>query len=111
MDTLYVYMHAGLNVTNGTRFWTSGLSDKCPNSFGWCTGKEKEFLSTSVLGLDNFNSAKGAECVTATFEKVDNMTNLRLQADLCDILAKKHVICEVFLFLNFYSSMCFVIEH
>jgi hypothetical protein len=86
---------SGLNIPNGTRFWTSGLSDKCTNSFGWCTGKEKEFLNTALLGLENFDSTNGTECVTALFEHTANKTNFALRADLCDFLARRRVICEV----------------
>jgi hypothetical protein len=94
IEDIYL-IFSGLNIPHGTRFWTSGLSDKCTNSFGWCTGKENEFLNTALLGLDKFDSTNGAECVTATFENSDNKTNFALQADICDLLAKRRVICEV----------------
>jgi hypothetical protein len=84
-----------LNVTNGTSFWTSGSSDKCPNSYGWCGTDEKEFIDYQLLGLDPFQSAGGKECVSATLDK----SKLVLQADSC--ATKMRYICEVKSQLNF----------
>jgi hypothetical protein len=78
-----------MNDTNGTSFWTSGSSDKCPNSYGWCGTGEKELINYQLLGLDPFRSAGGKECVSATLDK----SKLVLHADSC--ATKKRYICEV----------------
>jgi hypothetical protein len=77
------------NISNGASFWTSGSSDKCPNSYGWCGTGEKELISFKILELDQFLSSGGKECVSATLDKSD----LVLQADSC--ATKKRYICEV----------------
>jgi hypothetical protein len=78
-----------LNGTNGTSFWTSGSSDKCPNSYGWCGTGEKELIDYQLLDLDPFQSAGGKECVSATLDKSD----LILRPDSC--FKKMRFICEV----------------
>lgn len=79
-----------LGISLGTSFWTSGLqSNKCPNLFGWCNGKEKEFIDASLFDLGTGNK----ECVTVTMEKTVNKSSLVLQSESCS--GKKRFICEV----------------
>jgi hypothetical protein len=76
-------------LADGESFWTTGLSDKCPNSFGWCGSSDREFISYQSLGVQSFQSAPGAECVSATLQK----NELVMQAEKCS--NKKLMICEV----------------
>jgi len=81
----------GLNYSS-TQFWTSGSSDKCANSFGWCSAKDKEFINFELLGNKSLESAGGKECVAANFEKSANKSELILQSDTCK--SNKRAICE-----------------
>jgi hypothetical protein len=78
-------------LSNGTSFWTSGSSDKCPNSFGWCGSSEREFISYQSLGVQSFQSATDAECVSATLQN----NELVMQTEKCS--TKKLMFCEVYL--------------
>jgi hypothetical protein len=81
----------------GDSFWTSGSSDKCPNSFGWCGSSDREFISYQSLGVQSFQSAPGAECVSATLQK----NELVLQPEKCS--TKKLMFCEVYLTFGLHS--------
>jgi len=76
-------------LTDGASFWTTGSSDKCPNSFGWCGSSDREFISFQSLGVQNVQSAPGAECVSATLQK----NELVMQSEKCT--NKKLMVCEV----------------
>jgi hypothetical protein len=79
------------NLSVGTSFWTAGLSDECPDSFGWCGSSDREFISYQSLGVQSFES-KGNECVSATLQK----NELVIQPETC--ATRKQIICEVLLF-------------
>lgn len=82
-------------MNNFGTFWTSGSSDKCPNIFGWCGGSgEKEFLDFDGLGLKDFDSSGGKDCVSITVEKNGNKANWLMQSESCS--NKRRAICEVY---------------
>jgi hypothetical protein len=74
-------------------FWTSGTSDKCPNHFGWCGGTEKEFIDFEGLGLKDFDSSGGNECISITLEKKGSRGRMLMQSEGCS--NKRRAICEV----------------
>jgi len=74
------------------KFWTSGSSDNCPNSFGWCSSREKEFINFDILGYNSFESKGGKECVSANYEKSKNRSEIILQSDECKLV--RRAICE-----------------
>jgi hypothetical protein len=61
----------------------------CPNSFGWCGSSDREFISYQSLGIQSFQSAAGAECVSATLQK----NELVMQSENCS--TQKLIVCEV----------------
>jgi len=81
----------GLNYSSA-QFWTSGSSEKCANSFGWCSAKDKEFINFELLGSKRLDSAGGKECVSASFEKTEISSDLILQSVSCK--TKIIAICE-----------------
>jgi hypothetical protein len=77
-------------LADGATFWTSGSSDKCLNSFGWCASSDRELISYQSLGVQGLESGAGKTCVSATLQK----NELVMQAETCN--SKKLIICEVF---------------
>jgi hypothetical protein len=76
-------------------FWTSGSSDKCPNSFGWCGSSDREFISYQSLRVQSFESSAGKKCVGATLQK----NELVIQPEKCT--TQRLIICEVYFYLFF----------
>jgi hypothetical protein len=82
-----------LDMTLFTTFWTSGTSDKCPKTFGWCGGSDKEFVDFEGLGMKNFDLMGGFECLSITLDRKGSKASLLMQSESCS--NKRRAICEV----------------
>jgi hypothetical protein len=87
------FSFVNLDMKLFTTFWTSGTSDKCLKTFGWCGGSEKEFVDFEGLGLKNIDLTSGFECLSITLDAKENKSSLLMQIESCS--NKRRAICEV----------------